>query len=231
MMLNVLQSYLHRLERLELPYINLDRLVYLARDISWPLGGALIVSGCLACLFGGRRLVFRVLLAPLAAGAAYALVPEFAHLIPMSLKSASYIVALAAGILALISPSLILFLGIGLVGGLVGFRLIGKYGDGSLAFLSSFLPPFALAGALAIVFFRFVSVFISSVFGAAMLMLGVLTIASYTRLHSFVFSIPEIALGVAGCVSVAAMFFQFKFADRGLGRDKAVADMKARAKR
>jgi hypothetical protein len=213
------------------------RFVALAHELPLPVGVALVIAGLVACLFGGRRYLFRLVLAPMAIAAALALAPKAAPLVHLAPKLASYLAAGLAGGAAVLFPPLVLFVAFGALGALVGAELAGQQD-----YWIGFIPGFVLGGALSIVLHRVVAVVVSSLIGAAMFVLGLLTLISFTPLSSLVFGAPVLSLGLAGCVAVAAMGFQFKFGgpsdeDREKARAEKFkakelkADAKARDKR
>jgi hypothetical protein len=101
----------------------------------------------------------------------------------------------------------VLFLGFGALGGGVGGELAGESD-----FWIGYIPGFILGGTLSLVVARVVAVLVSAALGGAMFVLGLLTLISYTRLAGLVFGFPTLSLGLAGCVAITGMAFQFKYA-------------------
>jgi hypothetical protein len=203
------ETYLRLLEKLGgLSPIDFDgeHLVAVAKELPLPVGIALVGAGLVACLLGGRRFIFRLVLAPIAVAAAFALAPKAAVLLHLAPKTASWIVAGLAGTTAVVFPPAILFAGFGVAGALAGGELAG-----SQDYWVGFIPGFVIGGALALIMHRIIAVVVSSLIGAAMFVVGLLCLISFTRLASLILGAPILSLGLAGCVAVAAMAFQFKF--------------------
>ncbi|MBI5543467.1 MAG: hypothetical protein HY901_06230 [Deltaproteobacteria bacterium] len=148
----------------------------------------------------------RILLAPLAILGGYALGPRAAPLVHLSPQYASHLAAGVAGTCALIWPPCVLFLAFGALGGLAGGELSGQQ-----EYWIGFIPGFLLAGVLALVIARIVAVAVSSVLGALMLVGGLLRVVSITRLAPLVDGALALWVGLAGCMAIVAMAFQFRF--------------------
>jgi hypothetical protein len=236
------EKYLQILDKLgglNLSAIEFDpgRFVALAKDLPLGVAIALTIAGLIACLLGARRYVFRILLAPLAIAVGLALGPKATPLLHVSPKLASYIAGGAGGTAALLFPPVVLFCCFGILGALLGAELAGPQD-----YWIGFIPGFILAGALSLIVHRIVAVLVSSLIGAAMFVLGLLGLVSFTSFAPLIFGAPVLCLGLAGCVAVVAMGFQFKFgpssdeerekARSNKLRDKELAkDAKARTKR
>jgi hypothetical protein len=200
--------------------LDASRLVNAARELPLPLGVALVVAGLVSCLAGGRRYVFRLVLAPLAIAAGLAFGPKAAPLLHLSPTLSSYLAAGLVGTTALLLPPAILFVAFGALGALLGAELAGEND-----YWLGFIPGFVVGGALSLALHRILAVMVSSLVGAGMFVLGLLTLISFTPLAPMVFGAPVLSLGLAGCVAVASLAFQFKFSGpTDEERDKARAD-------
>lgn len=198
---------LDRLGQLNLESFDSAILTNLAKDLPLMVGVALVVAGAVSTLVGGQRYVFRLLLTPIAVVAGWAIAPHFAQAVHLSAKLAAYAGAGLLGLGALAWPPSVLFLAFGALGGSIGGELAGEKD-----FWVGFIPGFILGGTLSLVVSRIVAVVVSSALGGVMFVLGLLTLVSFTRLAGLVFGLPTLSLGLAGCVAVAGMAFQFKFA-------------------
>lgn len=237
-MFNQFLKLLDRLGQLDLSALDASKLTDIAKDVPFPIGVALTVTGLIACLVGGRRYPFRFLLAPFAVAAGFAAGPKLASLVHLAPKFTSYAAAGLLGLGAVVWPPLVLFAALGLLGGSVGAELAGEKD-----FWLGFVPGFVLGGILGLAFARVMAVIVSSAIGGVMFVLGLLTLLSFTKAAGLAFSAPILAAGLAGCTAVAGMAFQFKFSpeDDQEARDKRkaekrrdkefAADAKARAKR
>lgn len=199
-------SFVDRLSRFDTPDLEPGRLVGLAKELPLSAGVALVVAGAIACLAGGRRHVFRLVLAPIAITIAWAMGPKIAQHVHLAPKLASYAAAGAAGLASVVWPPLVVFAVFGAIGASVGGELAGPQ-----EYWIGVVPGFLLGGVLSIALHRFISVVVSSVLGATALVLGLLTLVSFTRLAPLAFSAPVLLLGLIGCVTVGALAFQFKF--------------------
>ncbi|HEY3450690.1 MAG TPA: hypothetical protein VGK67_30315 [Myxococcales bacterium] len=198
---------LDKLGQLRLETLDPSALVNIAKDLPLMVGVALVVAGLVSTLVGGQRYVFRLILTPIAVMAGYTLAPQLAQMVHLSPKLASYAGAGLLGLGAVIWPPTVLFLAFGALGGSVGGELAGEKD-----FWVGFIPGFILGGTLALVVSRIVAVLVSAAMGGVMFVLGLLTLLSFTRLAGLVFSVPTLSLGLAGCIAVTGMAFQFKFA-------------------
>lgn len=210
--------------------------VALAKDLPLFLALAMTVAGLITCLLGGRPVVLRLIMTPVAALVAFALAPRAAGFVHLAPKMASYVAAGLAGLAAAVWPPIVLFVAFGALGATIGGELAGE-----ADYWLGFIPGFLLGGVVAIVVNRIVAVIVSSLIGAALFVLGLLGLSTYTPLGPMLFGAPVLSLGLTGCVAIAAMAFQFKFtpneeeaaqrrADKVKDKELKVED-KARAKR
>ncbi|MGC4114871.1 MAG: hypothetical protein QM765_09740 [Myxococcales bacterium] len=198
---------LDKLGQLRLESFDASILTNTAKDLPLMVGVALVVAGLVSTLAGGQRYVFRLILTPIAVIAGYTLAPHFATTVHLSPKLAAYAGAGLLGLGAVIRPPTVLFLAFGALGGSVGGELAGEKD-----FWVGFIPGFILGGTLSLVVSRIVAVLVSAAMGGVMFVLGLLTLISFTRLAGLVFGYPTLSLGLAGCIAVTGMAFQFKFA-------------------
>ena len=240
-MLDTFQKLLDRLGRIKLESVgtfDVSQITGLARELPLLAGVMLLVAGTVATLVGGRRLVFRFLLAPLAALAGYALAPPFAATVHLSPPTAAYAAAAILGLAALLWPPLVVFLAFGALGGNAGAELRGDKDR-----WVGIVPGFLVGGLLGVLFSRAIAVIGSAVLGATMLVLGLLNLISFTRLSGLAFGYPVVAVGLAGCIAVFGIAFQYKFSPaedaesrakrkaKKLEQRQLEADAKARDKR
>jgi hypothetical protein len=205
-----METYLKLLDKLgQLGPESLDASVFLnvAKELPLPVGAALVVAGIVSALLGGRHYVFRLILAPIAILAGWAVAPHFAATVHLSPKLAAYAGAGLMGLGALAWPPSVMFVAFGSLGASVGGELAGDKD-----YWVGFIPGFILGGLLAVIVARIVAVLVSAALGGVMLVIGVLNLLSFTRLSGLVFSAPTLSLGLAACVAVMGMAFQFKFA-------------------
>lgn len=198
---------LDKLGKIDPAGIDASILLNVAKELSLPVGVALVVAGIVSALVGGRRLVFRVILAPIAVLAGWALGPQLANLAHLSPKLAAYLGAGVLGAGAVLWPPSIMFLAFGALGGSLGAELAGEKDQ-----WIGFIPGFLLGGSLALIVSRIVAVLVSAAMGGVMFTVGLYTLLSFTGLANLAFSAPSISLGLAACIAVVGMAFQFKFA-------------------
>jgi len=178
--------------------------VGLHRSIPLGLGGAMVAIGVLACAFGGHPIAFRVLLAPIVAAAGYRLAPQLAPSLHLAPATAG---ALGAGLLAAVAlawPPAILSAALGLCGGVAGAAVAGR-----ADYWVGFVVGFLLLGVVALAAQRLLSVVVSAAAGAAVLVLGTLSVLSYTSLGAA--DSPTFDAAATVGLALLAVYYQLRY--------------------
>jgi hypothetical protein len=163
--------------------------VALYRVIPMGVGLALIALGLVFLLFGNGQLL-RVIAAPLGAAVGYFFAPVAA--------------AVAVGVLGLILPSGALFVAVGVPVGLVAGQLAGP-----ADWLLGFLPGFVVGGLVAAVLSEQVGALVSSMAGAWLMVIGLLSSLHQVRgLSQTMAAQPLVVLAAAGFFALAGAVFQ-----------------------
>lgn len=172
---------------------------------SWGAGLA-IVAGVLMLLFGGGRL-FRLVAGPMGAVVALLWTPLLAHRFGLNatdqqVRTGSMVVL---SLMGFAYPPALTFFAFGVPAGLFSGSLVGEND-----WLMGFLPAFIAVGAVAVAAQRVVGAIASSLFGAWLLMLGILGVLQATA-SAIADTVARQPLGVviaAGFFAIAGAVFQ-----------------------
>jgi large-conductance mechanosensitive channel len=161
-------------------------------------GIASCVLGLLLLLFGGGRVLFRIVAGPIGAVLGYVWTPVLIAKFGLTgvdprLPSMAAAVLLVLGFLF---PPAITFLGVGLPLGLVAGQIAG-----TTDFLLGFVPAFIIGGLVAAILHHIVSSVVSSAAGAWLLVIGALA-----ALHQFGGLVTAVANQPWGVIIAAALF-------------------------
>jgi large-conductance mechanosensitive channel len=160
-------------------------------------GIAACVLGLLLLLFGGGRVLFRVVAGPIGAVLGYVWTPIIIAKLGLTgvdprMPSMAAAVLLVLGFLF---PPSITFVGVGLPLGLIAGQIAGN------DFLLGFAPAFIIGGLIAAILHHIVSSVVSSAVGAWLLVIGALA-----ALHQFGGLVTAVANQPWGVIIAAALF-------------------------
>ncbi len=160
-------------------------------------GLALILVGVAMMLFGGGKL-FRLVAGPLGAGVGFLWASVIATKLGFGAQGnqVRIVATLVIGGLGFLYPPAATFFAFGIPVGLVAGEVVGN-----ADWVLGFIPGFFFAGVLAMAAHRFIGAIVSSLFGAWLLVLGVLA-----ALHPFTSMVESVSQQPWG-VLIAALLF------------------------
>jgi hypothetical protein len=175
------------------------------RQMPFWAGIGVMIAGVLMLLFGNGKL-FRLVAGPLGAGIAILWAPLLATKFGFNAaaKQVTVVASIALGGLGFLYPPGALFFIFGVPGGLIAGELVGDSD-----WVLGFFPGFLVSGALAAAAHRFIGAIASSVAGAWLIVLGLLSALSpIGSLSSSLASQPWGCIIAGGLFATAGAVFQ-----------------------
>ncbi len=190
------------------PFTRADPLAWFGfyKQMSMMASLVAIAAGLLICVFGPGPLL-RFAMVPPAAIAGYIVGPQLAALAQYRTPHAALGAAGILVSLALLWPPLILFIAAGSVAGLLGGELAGQ-----TDYWAGFALGFLLGGGVLMAAYRFMSTAIAGIVGGYLVVLGAVSIASYTGPGASFARMPSMLLAAVGFVTCATLAWHLHFA-------------------